>query len=99
MKWRLDDGQIEVVDEAVAAILRTKTPAERLAMAFAANETARALIAGRLRTDHPDWTDAQVKAGVARRMMGEAMYALIAAKATSPPSPLSAAERGDQFGM
>ncbi len=88
MKWRLDAGQIEVVDEAVAAILRTKTPAQRLAMGFAANRTARMLIAGGIRRDHPDWTAAQVKAEVARRMMGDAAYVLLAAKTTSPPNPL-----------
>ena len=36
-----DPKRIEVVDEAVAAILRTKTPAERIALAFDAFETRR----------------------------------------------------------
>jgi len=69
MKWRLDDGQIEVVDEAVAEILRRKTPAERLAMVFNCNRTMRLLIAGGACNQHPDWTDEQVKAEVARRML------------------------------
>ena len=68
MKWRLDDGQIEVVDDAVAEALRRKTPAERLGMAFAANRTARLLIEGNIRTRHPDWDDARVSKEVARRM-------------------------------
>jgi hypothetical protein len=66
--WRLDPGQIEVVDEAVAAILRQKTAAERIAMASAAHRTARELIAGNIRTLHPDWTAEQVQREVARRM-------------------------------
>ncbi|NOZ20726.1 MAG: hypothetical protein GXP25_06510 [Planctomycetes bacterium] len=32
MKWRLDLGQIEVVDDAVADALREKTPGQRMAM-------------------------------------------------------------------
>ncbi len=70
MKWRLDKGQIEVVDDAVAAVLRTKTPAERVAMICAANRTMRLRLGGHLRTIHPDWTDMQVAAEVARRMLG-----------------------------
>jgi hypothetical protein len=51
--WRLDPGQIEVVDEAVAVVLRAKTPAERIAIA-------------QIRARHPDWADAQVQVEVAR---------------------------------
>ena len=68
MKYRLDDGQIEVVDDAVADVLRRKTPAERVAMMFACNRTMRLLIEGRLRTVHPDWDDARISSEVARRM-------------------------------
>ena len=70
MKWRLDPGQIEVVDDAVVEVLRTKTPAERIAMALAANRTLRLVIEGGIRTQHPDWDDARVSAEVARRMLG-----------------------------
>jgi hypothetical protein len=70
MMWRLDPGQIEVVDEAVAAVLRTKTPAERVAQTAAANRTARMLIAAGVRARQPDWTDDQVAREVVRRMAG-----------------------------
>jgi len=65
----VDPNRIEVVDDAVIEILRTKTPAELLAMAFAANRTVRMVIAGALRTDHPDWDDKAIQAEVARRML------------------------------
>jgi hypothetical protein len=68
IKWRLDPGQIEVVDNDVAAVLRTKTPAERLAMIFAANRTMRRTIEGALRTWHPDWTNEEIRHEIARRM-------------------------------
>ena len=76
MKWRLDDGrlddgQIEVVDERVAEILRRKTPAERVQMALEMGELVRLRIEGHLRTIHPDWTDALVYAEIAKRMLRE----------------------------
>lgn len=67
--WRLDDGQIEVVDDAVAKVLRRKTPAERVEMIFAANRTMRAVIEGHVRTRHPNWDDRRVAAEVAGRML------------------------------
>jgi len=70
MKWRLDPGQIEVVDDAVAEVLRRKTPAERIAMIFDANDTMRLIIAGGLQTQHPEWSDDEIAAEVARRMLG-----------------------------
>ena len=70
MDWRLDDGQIEVVDDAVAEILRRKTIAERVAMVSEAHRTMRLLIEGHLRTYHGDWDDTRITAEVARRMLG-----------------------------
>ena len=64
----MDAGQIEVVDEAVAAILRRKTPAERIALTADAHRTARALLTARVRSLHPDWADEQVQREVARRL-------------------------------
>ena len=69
MKWRLDMGQIEVVDEAVAEILRRKTIAERVMMGLEANRLCRLRIEGHLRTIHPDWDDARIHAEIARRML------------------------------
>lgn len=55
MRWRLDDGQIEVVDEAVAEVLRRKTLCERIAMILACNRTMRLLIAGHVCQENPKW--------------------------------------------
>jgi hypothetical protein len=71
-RWRLDPGQIEVVDDAVAEILRHKTPAERLAMMFAANRTMRLMLEASIAGEHPHWTSQQVLREVARRMSGGA---------------------------
>jgi hypothetical protein len=68
-----DPKRIEVVDEAVAAIPRTKTPAERVMMGSAANRTARLPIAGRILSVHPECTEAEVLAEVARRMLAAAL--------------------------
>lgn len=68
MHWRLDDGQIEVIDEAQAEALRRRTPAQRVAMIGACNRTMRLLIEGRLRSRHPEWEDETVHTEVVRRM-------------------------------
>ena len=70
-KWRLDPGQIEVVDDAVAEMLRHKTPAERVAMIGDCNETMRLLIEAGVRRFHPEWDDPQINKEVARRMTRE----------------------------
>lgn len=70
MQWRLDDGQIEVIDEAQARVLRDKTPAQRVAMVGQCNRTMRLLIKARLQARHPDWTEDQLADGVARRLLG-----------------------------
>jgi hypothetical protein len=70
MSRPLQPHQIELLDDAMVEILRAKTPAERLAMAFDCNRTMRLRMAGHLRTRHPDWTEEQIHAEVARRMLG-----------------------------
>lgn len=67
--FRLDDGQIEVVDHAVAAILRTKTPAEKIAMVGEAHRTAKVLIAAGVRRMNPEWSDAEIQNEVSRRLI------------------------------
>jgi hypothetical protein len=66
----IDPRNIEVVDDRVAEILRKKTPAERIAMVGECNRTVRSVIAGRLKHEHPTWTEEQIQQEVARRMLG-----------------------------
>ena len=68
MRWRLDKGQIEVVDDAVADVLRRMTACQRVEAALAANRFLRLRLDGHLRTLHPDWDDARIQAEIARRM-------------------------------
>lgn len=70
MKQRLDHGQIEVMDNAMAEVLRQKTPAERVEMISAAHRTARLLVTGGVRHQHPNWDDEQVESEVRRRLLG-----------------------------
>ena len=73
MKWRLDPGQIEVVDESVARVLRGKQTWERAEMVFAAYRTGRLVVEASVRRQHPDWSDGVVMREVARRMSGGAI--------------------------
>jgi len=59
---------IEAVDSDVATLLRLKTPAERLEMAFALWRSARDMLTAMLTRQHPDWTGEEVASEVARRL-------------------------------
>ena len=65
---RLDRGQIEVVDEPLAEVLRRKTGAERLAIANDLFVSARRMIQGFLRSQHPDWSEQTINQEAARRL-------------------------------
>ncbi len=61
--------KIEWLDDAMVEVLRNKTPAERLAMAFDCNRTARLVIAAHFRANNPTWTEDEILAAVAKRML------------------------------
>jgi hypothetical protein len=58
----------EMIDDAMAEVMRAKTPAERLAIANGMWRTARILIEAVIRSEHPDWSEEAVGREVARRM-------------------------------
>jgi hypothetical protein len=61
--------RIEVIDRAYAAILAAKTPAERVALLVDCERSTRLLLAAGERLRHPDWTEDQIAAAVAKRIM------------------------------
>ncbi|MBI5682286.1 MAG: hypothetical protein HZC45_03820 [Deltaproteobacteria bacterium] len=65
---RLDDGQIEVVDDMVAEILKKKTPAQRLKLAFDTWHSARLLLFYHIKFLHADWDENMIRKEVARRL-------------------------------
>jgi len=65
---RLDRGQIEVVDDEVAEVLRRKTPAERIKIGFDMWISARKMLIAHLTRSHPDWKTEKVHKEVARRL-------------------------------
>ena len=70
MKPPLDPRRIEVVDDDLARVLRTKTPAEKFQMILRINRRLRIAVEGYVRSLHPDWTAEQVWQEVVRRMHG-----------------------------
>ena len=58
----------EVVDDAMADVLRQKTEAERLAIAFRMWAFARDMITRQVRSESPDLAAPEVQRVVARRM-------------------------------
>ncbi len=67
--FRLDDGQIEVVDQAIADVMRQKSPAEKIALVGIAHRTAKRLLAAGIRHTHPDWSDDAIQEEVCRRLL------------------------------
>jgi hypothetical protein len=65
---RLDAGQIEVMDAALAEVYRIKSIGERLRIANQMYLFARRMIGAQLAADHPEWTDDQLKRETARRI-------------------------------
>ena len=59
---------IEVIDDAMAEVLRAKTGAQRLVIASGMYTSARRMLIGYLKTQHPDWSESQISAEAARRL-------------------------------
>lgn len=58
----------EVLSDDLAAILATKTPAERLEMAFAMWRFAQGVIERTARLQRPEWSESELRTHVAGRM-------------------------------
>ena len=66
---RLDAGQIEVVDDSMAEVLKKKRPAERIRIGFEIWESAHKMLTAYLKSRHPDWDMKHVEREVARRFL------------------------------
>lgn len=64
----LDPRRIEVIDEAMAEVLRRKTPAQRLAIGFGLWRSAQKMLRGQLASLHPEWDTQRLEQEVARRL-------------------------------
>lgn len=67
-KLRLDRGQIEVVDNTMAEVLRQKTPAERIRIGFHMWTAARKMLLVHLKNTNPEWEDEMIEKEAARRL-------------------------------
>jgi hypothetical protein len=66
----MDDlsSRIEVMSEEMAAVLRTKTGAERLAIAHRMYSDARRMLLNHLRAQHPNWDDCRIEQEASKRL-------------------------------
>lgn len=65
---KLEPRNIEILDDDMAAVLRRKTGVQRLQIADRLFAFARDHITARLRQEHPDWSQQQLRREVARRL-------------------------------
>lgn len=61
---------VELMDPMMVEIMRNKTPAQRLAIAFRMWDSARLIVKGGVKYLHPDWSDNEVQQEIALRMRG-----------------------------
>ena len=61
---------VETMDQVMVEVMRSKSPAERLAITFRMWESARVMISASVRNMHPDWSEADIEAEIAVRMQG-----------------------------
>ena len=59
---------IDVIDREMAAIIRTKTGAERLRISNGMYAHARRMILSHLRAEHPQWDEFRLRDAAARRL-------------------------------
>lgn len=60
--------QIEVMDDAMADVIRSKTGAERLEIASRMFASARRMLLSHLRAEHPDWETRRIQQETSRRL-------------------------------
>ena len=65
---RRKQGTVEVMDDAMAQVLREKTDAERFLIGNKMWVQARDMIQSMLRSEHPDWSEADLQRETARRL-------------------------------
>lgn len=65
--------RVEVMDEAMAVVLRQKTGAARLQMASDLFSSARSMLLNHMRSTHPDWSEDRILREVTRRLSGGAI--------------------------
>ena len=65
---RLDPGQIEVMDDTLAEVLRRKTPPESIKIGFDLWTSARDMLMTYLKKTHPEWSIEMVEKEIARRL-------------------------------
>jgi hypothetical protein len=61
-------ASIEVMDEDMARIIRTKTGAQRLRTASGMYTSARRMLMNHLRSEHADWDERRIQQEAARRL-------------------------------
>ena len=65
---RLDRGQIEVIDDKIAEIMKTKSGQERLNMVWDAWTFFEKTIRAYLKNRHLEWTEEQIQKEIVRRV-------------------------------
>jgi hypothetical protein len=69
MRRQVDPNRIEVVDDAVAEILRKNGPAASIEIIASSWRLMREMLFAQIHSNHPDWTPSAIHAEVNRRLI------------------------------
>ncbi len=64
--------RIEMVDDRMAEILRSKSPFDRLQIGFSLWQSARAFLSAHLGKTHPEWDKAEIQKEISQRFLNAA---------------------------
>jgi len=64
----MNKSRIEIVDPQMAQVIASQSPAERLQTAWGMWRSAQRMLTRLIRADNQDWSQAQIKREVARRL-------------------------------
>jgi len=70
-KPTIDPSKIFILPDLTVEILRRMTPAERIAVGMELNRNFRNRLAAKIASDNLSWTEDQIRAEVARRILAE----------------------------
>ncbi len=73
IEFRLDNGQIECIDDTMAEVYKQKSPAERIKIASDMRQSARRLLNDSIRAFHPEWPEEKIQKEITGRLSHEAV--------------------------
>ncbi|OGF68032.1 MAG: hypothetical protein A2Y62_19350 [Candidatus Fischerbacteria bacterium RBG_13_37_8] len=67
---KIEERNFELISDEIVQVLKKKSPAERMEIAFDICKTVQTILENHIRFLHPKWTNQEIKKELARRISG-----------------------------